>query len=75
MPYLLKEKIEKELNHLIQQGIIEPIMLSEWAALIVPVLKKDGTVQICSDFKLTVSQAAKVDSYPSSKINDLFASL
>ena len=45
------------------------------AAPIVPVLKKDGTVQICGDYKLTVNQAAKVDSYPLPKINDLFASL
>ena len=38
-------------------------------------LKKDGTVRICGDYKLTVNQAAKVDSYPLPKINDLFASL
>ena len=36
---------------------------------------EDGTVQICDDYKLTVNQAAKVDSYPLPKINDLFASL
>lgn len=35
----------------------------------------DGTVRICGDYKLTVNQAAKVDSYPLPKINDLFASL
>ena len=50
-------------------------MFSEWAGLIIPVLKKDGTVQICNDYKLTVNQAAKVNSYPFPKINDLFASL
>ena len=42
---------------------------------IVPVLKKDGTVRICGDYKLTVNQASKVDSYPLPKIDDLFASL
>ena len=50
MPYSLEEKIEKELDRLVQQGLIEPIMFSEWAAPIVPVLKKDGTVQICSNY-------------------------
>ena len=44
-------------------------------SLTVPVLKKDGTVQIHGDYKLTMNQAAKVDSYPLPKINDLFASL
>ena len=44
VPYSLKGKSEKELDHLVQQGVIEPIMFSEWAAPTVPVLKKDGTV-------------------------------
>ena len=42
---------------------------------IVTVLKKDGTVRICGDYKLTVNQASKADSYPLPKIDDLFASL
>ena len=75
VPYTLKEKIEKELDHLVEQGVIEPICYSEWAAPIVPVLKKDGTVRICGDYKLTVNQAAKINSYPLPKISDLFASL
>ena len=75
MPYALKVKIEKELDRLEQDGVIEPVTFSEWAAPIVPVLKKDGTVRICGDYKMTVNQAAKIDSYPLPKINDLFASL
>ena len=75
VPYALKGKIEKELDRLVEQGVIEPICYSEWAAPIVPVLKKDGTVRICGDYKLTVNQAAKIDSYPLPKISDLFASL
>ena len=70
-----RKTIEKELDRLVEQGVIEPVCSSEWAAPIVPVLKKDGTVRICGDYKLTVNQAAKTDSYPLPKINDLFASL
>ena len=73
--YSLKGKIEKELDRLVQQGVIEPVTLSQWAAPIVPVLKKDGTVRICGDCKLTVKQAAKVDSYHLPKISDCFASI
>ena len=64
VPYALKAKTEKELDRLIQQGVIEPIEFSEWAAPIVPVLKKDGSIRICGDYKVTIDQASQVDSYP-----------
>ena len=75
VPYALKAKIEKELDRLIQQGVIEPIEFSEWAAPIVPVLKKDGSIRICGDYKVTINQVSQVDSYPLPRIDDLFASL
>ena len=75
VPYALKAKIEKELDRLIQQGVIEPIEFSEWAAPIVPVLKKDGSIRICGDYKVTINQASQADSYPLPRIDDLFASL
>ena len=75
VPHALKEKIEKELDRLIKQGVIEKIKFSEWAAPIVPVMKKDGLVRICGDYKMTVNQASKMESYPLPKIDDLLASL
>ena len=71
----MKGKIKKELDRLVEQGVIEQISFSECAAPITPVLKKDGTVRICGDYKLTVNQVSKVDSYPLPIINDLFVSL
>ena len=44
VPYALGGKIEDELNCLQQEGIIEPVPFSEWAAPTVPVMKQDGTV-------------------------------
>ena len=55
--------------------MIEPIEFSESAAPIVPVLKKDGSIRICGDYKVTINQASQVDSYPLPRIDDLFASL
>ena len=75
VPLALKEKIEAELERLQEQGIIEPVQFSEWAAPIVPVIKGDGTVRICGDYKVTVNRVAKVDKYPLPLIDDLFASL
>ena len=75
VPYAIKEKIEKELNKLVQEGILQPIELSEWAAPIVPVVKPDQCIRICGDFRLTVNQALETERYPLPKIEDILASL
>ena len=75
VPYALKSKIETELSRLEKQGVIKPVEFSQWAAPIVPIVKGDGTIRICGDYKLTVNRAAKTDAYPLPRIEDLFASL
>ena len=52
----MKVLVAKELDRLEEEGIIEPVTFSDWAAPIVPVLKADkSSVWICGDFKLTVN--------------------
>ena len=45
--------------------------MSDWATPIVPVLKRDGSVRICGDYKLTVNQAAKLDRSEEIRVIDL----
>ena len=75
VPYALRSKVEAELDRLERHHILERVQFSNWAAPIVPVVKQDGSVRICGDYKLTVNQAAKTDTYPLPRIEDLFASL
>ena len=53
-------------------GTIEPDQYSEWATPIVPVMKSDGTVRLCRDYKLTVNKVSKLDGYPIPKLDDLY---
>jgi len=69
VPYALKDKVELELEHLIEQGIIEPTQYADWAAPIVAVLNNDQTVEILS------RRLIKLHRYPIPKIEDLFATL
>lgn len=75
LPYSLRGKVERELERLQNDGVIEPVEFSDWAAPVVPVIKGDGTVRLCGDYKVTVNKAAKLDHYPIPRIEDLFASL
>ena len=75
VPYALRSRIEQELTRLEDSGIIERVEFSDWATPIVPVVKPDGSVRICGDYKLTANRVAKLDTYPLPRIEDLFASL
>ena len=75
MPYTLHSKVTFELNQLEAAGVIKPVKFSEWPALIVPVDKPDDSIRICGDYIVTINQAAKPDTYPLIKIEDLFTSL
>ena len=72
VPFALRAKVDNELQRLQTTGVIVPIEHSDWAAPIVPVLKANGEVRICGDYKLTVNKAAKVDQYPIPNIDDLY---
>ena len=79
VPYTLKAKVEQELERLQGEGIISPVEFSEWAAPIIapiiPVVKSNGSLRICEDYKCTVNQASKLDNYPIPKTEDLLATL
>ena len=75
IPFALRPKVHAELERLVKAGVIEPVQFSDWAAQIVPVMKPDGSVRICGDYKVTVNQVAEPDSYPIPWIDYLFASL
>ncbi|XP_055913663.1 uncharacterized protein LOC129947217 [Eupeodes corollae] len=75
MPLALKEKVESEIDKLVDLGVLEPVNFSEWGTPIVPILKKSGEVRICGDFKITVNPQLLIDKYPLPRIEELFAQL
>ena len=71
VPFAIRQKIETEIDRQVAEGILEPVKFSEWATPVVPILKKDGTVRLCGDFKITVNRATETDTYPLPRIEDM----
>ena len=59
LPYVFKEKVERQLQKDIDGGILDEVQNSSWAAPIVKVLKKDGSVRVCGNFKITANRAVR----------------
>ena len=62
------------LDELVSKGTISPVSSSRWASAIVPVLKSDGSVRICGDFRIAI-KGIVTDKYPIPRSDELFASI
>ena len=75
VPYALRPKVEAELTRLEKDGILSKVEYSEWATPIVPVVKRNGSVRVCGDFKVSVNPVLLAEQYPLPRIEDIFANL
>lgn len=73
LPFAIKQRVEDEIRRLVHDDILEPVQFSNWSTPIVPVLKKNNTVRICGDFKVTFNPESKVEHYPLPRIDELLA--
>ncbi|XP_058810507.1 uncharacterized protein K02A2.6-like [Phymastichus coffea] len=75
VPYALREKVEMEIDRLIKSGVAEKVESSEWATPRVPILKSNGQVRICGNYKITVNRYLIVNRHPIPRTQDLLAML
>ncbi len=68
VPYALLPKEEVELTRLEKEGILNKVEHSEWATLIVPLVKRNGFVKIHNPAQIA-------EQYPLPCIEDIFANL
>ena len=69
VPDRLKEGVRKEVNKLVELGIVVP-STSPWASPVVPVPKSDGTVRVCVDYR-KLNQVTTADPYYMSTMDEI----
>jgi hypothetical protein len=75
VPLALRARVEKELNRLETDGSIYRVDHSDYGTPIVPVIKANGEIRICGDYKITINPKLKRNFYPLPRIDELFANL
>ena len=64
IPFALRKQVEQAIHKQVADGELEPVDRSDWAAPIVVVTKKDGGIQICADFKMTINPHLYMQTFP-----------
>jgi hypothetical protein len=73
-PLHMQEAVDKEIDKLLDAGIIEPSR-SPWASNLVCVRKKSGDLRICADFRGLNQCLQDIPAYPLPRIEDCLQSL
>lgn len=69
VPLSLRARVERELARLEADGSIYRVDYSDYGTPIVPVVKRNGDIRICGDYKITINPKLQRD-YPLSRIED-----
>ena len=69
IPYSQREQIEEQVKQLSEKGYVEPSR-SLYGANIIPVVKKDGNVRLCVDYR-KLNAKTIVTPFPIPRIDDL----
>lgn len=56
--------MDAEIDRLEATGIISKLQYSEWGTPVVPIIKSDGSVRLCADYKVTINKFLKCDHFP-----------
>lgn len=75
MPLAWKAQIEKQIKKLIEIDVLESIDNLDWGTPLVPIIKPNGDIRICGDYKVTLNRFLVEFHYPLPRIDEIFASL
>ncbi|XP_055348004.1 uncharacterized protein K02A2.6-like [Paramacrobiotus metropolitanus] len=75
VPFAFREAVEKDLERLVERGILTPVEHADWAAPIVGTLKRAGDVRTCADLSTGLNDSLDVQKYPLPTPDELFAKL
>lgn len=75
VPFALRDQVEAEIDRLEKSGILEKVAYSQWGTPVVPVMKQNGKIRLCADYRATLNKNIESDNYPIPRIEEIFSKL
>lgn len=75
IPFAIRDIVEREINNMVDSGVLKKVERSAWATPVVPVRKSADRVRLCGDYKITVNKYLLVDEHPLPTIDELFSNM
>ncbi|VDP44965.1 unnamed protein product [Heligmosomoides polygyrus] len=75
VPYAAIPRISQEIDRLVTINVLSPVDHSEWAAPVVVVQKKNGSIRLCADYPTGLNDALDQHQHPLPTPDDIFTRL
>lgn len=75
VPFTLKPKTDEELDHLLEQGILEPVPHGVWERSIITPVKPNGLFCICANYKCTLNKDLQDHAYRVLEVSHVLSTL
>ena len=75
VPFSMKDRLGETLDEMEKDGRLVKVDHSEFASPVVPVVKKDGSIRVCGDYKGTLNPQMDTKIYPLPVLEDCFAEM
>ena len=71
VPFALRQRYEKALDELKEDGIMEKVEFSELASPTVPIMEADGSLRICGGYSCTINKFSVLEQCPVPTLEEL----
>ena len=75
VPIGIKDKMDAAIESLVAQDVLESVADTVWGTPVVPILKKDGSIRLCGDYKITINKAIRPHPHPVPVISHLLSTI
>lgn len=75
VPFAFQKQYDEEFDTLLKLGVITHTNTADWGTPVVPVLKPNGKIRICGDYKTTVNPYLVEVKHPLPRIEEIFSKL